>query len=179
MMLNDKKMSKGAGNFLTAFDAIDRYTADGVRFALADAGDGNDDANFKTETAENGVVRLMQFYNAAVEMIGRGKEYDASHSTKDLIFQAQFYDCAARINRAFERCLFREGMIVLMNEMQKARDLYLRTCDSEKVAPNLTLAREYVMVAAKLLAVICPHIAEEIFHSVLSQTESIFNSPID
>lgn len=58
-MLNDKKMSKGSGNFLTAYDAIDKFTADGVRFALADAGDGNEDANFKTETAEAGVVKII------------------------------------------------------------------------------------------------------------------------
>lgn len=51
-MLNDKKMSKSSGNFLTAIEAIQKYSADGVRMALADAGDGNEDANFKTDTAD-------------------------------------------------------------------------------------------------------------------------------
>jgi len=50
-MLDGQKMSKSNGNFLTAFEAIEKYSADGVRIALADAGDGNDDANFVKDTA--------------------------------------------------------------------------------------------------------------------------------
>lgn len=41
-------MSKSAGNFLTVEGAIETYTADGTRIALADAGDSLDDANFQT-----------------------------------------------------------------------------------------------------------------------------------
>jgi leucyl-tRNA synthetase len=51
LMLNDAKMAKSTGNFMTAIQAIEQFSADAVRYALADAGDGNDDANFKTETA--------------------------------------------------------------------------------------------------------------------------------
>ena len=58
LMLDDAKMSKSTGNFMTAADAICRYTADGVRYAMADAGDAGDDANFKTEVAEQGIVKL-------------------------------------------------------------------------------------------------------------------------
>lgn len=45
-------MSKSTGNFLTLSDAITLYTADGMRFALADAGDSLDDSNFATKTAD-------------------------------------------------------------------------------------------------------------------------------
>lgn len=48
---------------------------------------------------------------------------------KELILRAQLYDCAVRANKAFERCMFREGLIILMNEMVKARDLYIKTCE--------------------------------------------------
>jgi leucyl-tRNA synthetase len=36
--LNGEKMSKSTGNFLTLSEGIEQYTADGMRFALADAG---------------------------------------------------------------------------------------------------------------------------------------------
>ena len=69
LMLNDAKMSKSTGNFLTAIQAIEKYSSDGVRFALADAGDGNDDANFKTETAEQAVTRLTQLLQSDKELL--------------------------------------------------------------------------------------------------------------
>jgi len=39
-------MSKNTGNFLTLYEAIEKFSADGMRMALADAGDGIEDANF-------------------------------------------------------------------------------------------------------------------------------------
>ena len=146
LMLNDKKMSKSSGNFLTAEQAIQIYTADGVRFALADSGDGNEDANFKTETAEQGVAKLVSILNVSKDMLAKSVEREADKTTKDLIFQAQFYNCAARTNKAFENCLFREGLIILMNEMIRARDLYLRTCDSEQCQPAKSLITEYIKI---------------------------------
>lgn len=37
---------------------MEEFSADGMRIALADAGDSLDDANFETETADKMVVRL-------------------------------------------------------------------------------------------------------------------------
>ena len=52
-------MAKSTGNFLTAIEAIEKYSADAVRYAMADAGDGNEDANFKTDTADLAVLKLV------------------------------------------------------------------------------------------------------------------------
>lgn len=49
-----------AGNFKTLRQAIEEYTADGMRLALADAGDGMDDANFVHDTADKGILRLTK-----------------------------------------------------------------------------------------------------------------------
>lgn len=37
--------------------AISEYSADAMRWALADAGDGMDDANFETTTANAAILR--------------------------------------------------------------------------------------------------------------------------
>ena len=48
----------GAGNFKTLQQAIQEYSADAMRIALADAGDTMDDANFD-EKVDNAVVCKM------------------------------------------------------------------------------------------------------------------------
>ena len=55
--LCSEKMSKSTGNFLTLTQAIDRYSADGMRLNLADAGDSVEDANFDQKNADAGMLR--------------------------------------------------------------------------------------------------------------------------
>ncbi|OTF71774.1 hypothetical protein BLA29_014085, partial [Euroglyphus maynei] len=69
LLLNNEKMSKSTGNFLTLHDAILKYSADGVRFALADAGDAIEDANFVEKQAENGLLKLYAFIEWCREMV--------------------------------------------------------------------------------------------------------------
>ena len=68
LLLNSEKMSKSTGNFLTLTEALDRYSADGMRLALADAGDSVEDANFDSANAEAGILRLYTFIEWVKEM---------------------------------------------------------------------------------------------------------------
>lgn len=61
-------MAKSTGNFLTLTDAIRKYSADGMRLCLADAGDSVEDANFVEKTAEAGLLRLFAFIDWIEEM---------------------------------------------------------------------------------------------------------------
>jgi len=58
LLLNGEKMSKSTGNFLTLNDAIKKYGADATRIAMADAGDGVEDANFEETVANSSILRL-------------------------------------------------------------------------------------------------------------------------
>jgi leucyl-tRNA synthetase len=58
LMLNGKKMSKSTGNFLTLRQALHKWGADATRLALADAGDGIEDANLDDTTANASILRL-------------------------------------------------------------------------------------------------------------------------
>lgn len=49
-----------AGNFKTMEQAIREFSADGVRIALAAAGDAMADANFEFEVAEKALLRLTK-----------------------------------------------------------------------------------------------------------------------
>ena len=58
IQLNNEKMSKSTGNFLTVDDAIQQFGADATRFACADAGDSLEDANFAVATANAAILAL-------------------------------------------------------------------------------------------------------------------------
>ena len=60
LLLNSEKMSKSTGNFKTLDEAIAEYSADAMRWALADAGDGMDDANFETTVANAAILRITK-----------------------------------------------------------------------------------------------------------------------
>ncbi len=51
-------MAKSTGNFMTLSEAIGRFSADGTRLALADSGDTLEDANFVSDMADAGLLRL-------------------------------------------------------------------------------------------------------------------------
>jgi leucyl-tRNA synthetase len=59
-MLNGEKMSKSTGNFLTLTDAVAKFGADACRVALADAGDGLEDANFEETVANAVILKLFE-----------------------------------------------------------------------------------------------------------------------
>jgi len=48
-------MSKSDGNFMTLEDAVNKFSADGMRLCLADAGDSIEDANFVENMADAGI----------------------------------------------------------------------------------------------------------------------------
>lgn len=51
-------MSKSDGNFMTLEEAVNKFSADGMRFCLADAGDSIEDANFVENMADAGILTL-------------------------------------------------------------------------------------------------------------------------
>jgi leucyl-tRNA synthetase len=53
-------MSKNTGNFLTLYDAIEQYSADGMRMGLADAGDSIEDANFMF--GKKSILSYLNYY---------------------------------------------------------------------------------------------------------------------
>lgn len=53
-------MSKSSGNFLTLDSAIMKFGADATRIALADGGDGVEDANFEEPVANSIVLKLFE-----------------------------------------------------------------------------------------------------------------------
>lgn len=58
-----------AGNFKTLEQAIHEYSADAMRFAMADAGDALDDANFEHTTANGAILRLTKVCHSFIALM--------------------------------------------------------------------------------------------------------------
>ncbi len=78
LLLNGQKMSKSTGNFLTLSQAVEKFGADATRIALADAGDGIDDANFDETVANSSILKLYELRKWCEEMVNDAILVDSS-----------------------------------------------------------------------------------------------------
>jgi len=162
LLLNSEKMSKSTGNFLTLTEAIDKFSADGMRLALADAGDGIEDANFVEKMADAGILRLYTFIEWVKEMID-GKETMRSgefNSFNDLVFDSEINLAIQLTEKNYEKMQYREALKTGFFEFQAARDKYRELCMN---GMHKDLIFRYIEVQAILLSPICPHICEHIW----------------
>lgn len=87
--VDDEKMSKSKGNFLTLRETCDKYSSDACRFALADSGDSMDDANFVPKIADEGILKMTTMDMYFERMIKDFAKYrDSDNNNPNL----KFYD---------------------------------------------------------------------------------------
>lgn len=176
LLLNGDKMSKSTGNFKTLGQAIEEFGADAVRFALADAGDTVEDANFSDETANAAILRLTKEVDWMQSMMNAESEERMKLRTEKLEEDNDFADRAFEnlINFAieetqkhYENMMFREAVRTGFYNLQAARDEY-RQATAEKEM-RLDLIEFFVEVQTLLLAPICPHTCEHVWKNVLKK----------
>lgn len=105
-------MSKSEGNFLTLAEAVEKFSADGMRLCLADSGDSVEDANFVESTADAGILRLYNFIEWIKEVL----------ATKDSLRHGE--SCTFN-DKVFERYLlssFRDIFQLLSNRYETRFD---------------------------------------------------------
>ncbi|KAJ3049540.1 cytosolic leucyl tRNA synthetase [Rhizophlyctis rosea] len=187
LLLNGDKMSKSTGNFLTLRDAIKRYGADATRFALADAGDGVEDANFLDKTADDAILKLFtekEWIEEVLADIQAGKLRDGEYTWNDRVFEAELAKLVGEADQAYKNMLYRETIKIAFYEMVNARGLYRKATLGEGVA-GLNLGEEkfegmhrglverYIELQALMLAPIAPHWAEHVWSDLLKKPDSI------
>lgn len=191
LLLNNEKMSKSTGNFLTIRDAIARFGADAVRFALADAGDGVEDANFVEKTAEGAILRLFTEYEWMQEAIGQisgGTLRDGEFTWNDKVFASQLDFILLESQKAYDGMLFREALKYGFYELTNIRSEYrklttgaglgLGNAESERFeGMHKDLVKRYIELQAVLLAPITPHWCESINVKLLGNKLSVRSSP--
>ena len=89
LLLNGEKMSKSTGNFMTLSEAVGKFGADATRVALADAGDGVEDANFDESVANSAILRLFTLKEWCEGTL-EGKEVKLRTGPADTFFDKMF-----------------------------------------------------------------------------------------
>ncbi|XP_028906889.1 leucine--tRNA ligase, cytoplasmic isoform X1 [Ornithorhynchus anatinus] len=174
LLLNSEKMSKSTGNFLTLSQAIDKFSADGMRLALADAGDTVEDANFVEAMADAGILRLYTWVEWVKEMMANrdGLRSGPARTFNDRVFASEMNIGIIRTDQNYEKMMFKEALKTGFFEFQAAKDKY-RELAIEGMHRDLVF--QFIEVQTLLLCPICPHLCEHIW-TLLGKPTSIMKA---
>ncbi|KAI5636626.1 tRNA synthetases class I (I, l, M and v) domain-containing protein [Phthorimaea operculella] len=162
LMLNSAKMSKSDGNFLTLSESIDKFSADGMRLTLADAGDSVEDANFVESTADAAILRLYTFIEWVKEIIAtKSTMRTGDYNFHDKVFVSEMSTKIQQTDDNYHKMLFKEALKTGFFELQAARDKYRELCS--EAGMHADIVTQYIEIQAKLMSPICPHVAEHVW----------------
>lgn len=175
LMLNNAKMAKSTGNFLTLSQIVEKFGADASRIALADAGDSVEDANFDESNANAAILRLTTLKEWCEDI----KENQASLRTGEYSFFDEAFDNEMNylIEQTYEQYSltnFKSALKYGLFDFQTARDYYREALGSTGMHKDLAL--KYIETQALLLAPVAPHFAEYLYQEVVGRTESVQNA---
>uniref|UniRef100_A0A8C9HP29 leucine--tRNA ligase n=1 Tax=Piliocolobus tephrosceles TaxID=591936 RepID=A0A8C9HP29_9PRIM len=174
LLLNSEKMSKSTGNFLTLTQAIDKFSADGMRLALADAGDTVEDANFVEAMADAGILRLYTWVEWVKEMVANWDSLRSgpANTFNDRVFASELNAGIIKTDQNYEKMMFKEALKTGFFEFQATKDKY-RELAVEGMHRELVF--RFIEVQTLLLAPFCPHLCEHIW-TLLGKPDSIMNA---
>lgn len=132
IMLNAEKMSKQTGNFLTLEQGIAKYSADAIRVALADAGDGMDDANFVETSANAAVLRLTKEIAWIEESLASLDSMDSGPPSSffERVFENEINIAVHQTEEAFTQMMYRDALKSGWYDLLNARDAYRYELDT-------------------------------------------------
>jgi leucyl-tRNA synthetase len=186
LLLNSEKMSKSTGNFMTLEEAVARYGADATRFALADAGDGLEDANFLHKTADDAILKLYTEKEWCEEVMAEaakpGSLRTGPYNWHDRVFEAELIRITAAADKAYGSMLYREALKLAYYDLQNAKGEYRKsTCfatgtgggslstSEAQYGLHKDLIVKYIEIQALLMAVITPHWSEYLWSTLLKK----------
>ncbi|KAI1770698.1 hypothetical protein F4818DRAFT_450203 [Hypoxylon cercidicola] len=196
LMLNGDKMSKSTGNFLTLSSAIQKFGADATRMALADGGDGIDDANFEESTANAAILKLFELRKWIEEVMNnvrllKPEEQFSSVREAEKIDNADVIQRVGAINfwdelfenelntlichtvQAYSSTNYKAALRSGFYELTSARDSYRTATSAASVGMHRDCVSRYVEVQALLVCVIAPHWADYVWMEVLKKPSTI------
>ncbi|KAJ5072912.1 leucine--tRNA ligase cytoplasmic [Anaeramoeba ignava] len=175
LLLNSEKMSKRTGNFITLSQAINKYSADAMRFALADSGDTTEDANFVEKTADSAILKLTRQLDWFEKMLAQIDQLRDGpiESYFDKVFQNQIHETLNSTKESYERMQFRDVIKIGFHELQSFRDSYRLNVGSD-LNMHKALVKEFIESQIITLTPITPHFCEHCW-KMLGKKDSIFD----
>ncbi|KAI9677845.1 MAG: cytosolic leucyl tRNA synthetase [Trizodia sp. TS-e1964] len=177
LMLNGEKMSKSTGNFLTLDDILKKYGADASRIALADAGDGVEDANFEETVANSSILRLYTLKEWCEEEVGRSDKLRKGPKDHffDCLFENEMRSVVHEAKHHYENTMYKLALKSALYDFTSARDFYREATKAAGIEMHHDLVILYVELQALLLTPITPHWSDFIWLEVLKKPATIQN----
>ncbi|TID24026.1 leucyl-tRNA synthetase [Venturia nashicola] len=199
-MLNGDKMSKSTGNFLTLDNAVSKFGADATRVALADAGDGVEDANFEETVANATILKLFELKKWIEEVILEARVLKADEKFEtvrdaekirntdiiqrtgetviwDNLFINEMSTLAQEAVQHYGATSYKSALKAAFFDFTSARDSYRISTSSTAIGMHHDTVRQYVELQSQLLAVITPHWSDYIWQEILKKPSTIQNIP--
>ncbi|KAF5119422.1 hypothetical protein DV495_002307 [Geotrichum candidum] len=174
LLLNNEKMSKSTGNFMTLQQIVEKFGADASRIALADAGDTFEDANFDEANANAAILRLYVLKEWAEETLANidSLRTGPKDSFMDRAFENEMNELILETKENYNNALYKAALKSGLFDFQTARDYY-RDSTSDGTNMHADLVLRYIEVQALLLVPIAPHFADYMWREVLKKETSI------
>lgn len=150
------KISKSKGGAEPVTDAITKYTIDGMRLYYAHIGSPHTDVVWDDELALNYKSITSKALSQCKELLSlKG----SNKSRIDKWFESKYKDLIRKVTDYMETYNFREVVNLVYFDMQESVKWYLR-----RKGNNKDVAKEFVQSWAKMMSLITPFTAEEIWH---------------
>eukprot|EP00472_Partenskyella_glossopodia_P008685 CAMPEP_0197519170 /NCGR_PEP_ID=MMETSP1318-20131121/4439_1 /TAXON_ID=552666 /ORGANISM="Partenskyella glossopodia, Strain RCC365" /LENGTH=1168 /DNA_ID=CAMNT_0043070003 /DNA_START=14 /DNA_END=3520 /DNA_ORIENTATION=+ len=165
VQLNNEKMSKSTGNFMTLEQAVRAFGSDACRLALAEAGDGLEDSNFTEDTADRAILKLTTLEDWVKEQIQMEKKLRSGpmDSFFDRSFDNEINAIVHLTYSAYSEMRFRDVVVHAFYGMLSARDWYREYVSK---GMHVDLVKKFVKVVTIILAPICPHFCENLWTTI-------------
>ena len=176
VLVNGQKVSTALGNRITLRQAIDMFGADCTRLAFADAGDGVEDANFVTKTAEVFIMRLTTLIDQCKELVAKKGEFRSDgYTIFDKIFANVVHAIVGATDSHYASMNFRMALGSAFFELTNEFNRYKLASEPDNM--HVDLVCRYTTTITLLLQPLAPHVCEHIWTEVLGEAGCAVNAP--
>lgn len=158
LLLNGEKMSKGTGNFLTMFEAIEKYSSTALRIGMADAGDSASDANFDDSVAIAVIDRLAAF-NKWLELSSFRSSNEYHYI--DELFEARISRAITESEQAYQQMNFKAALKFIYFDLANNFQTYMNESGEEGMIKELV--DQFIHVYLLCLSPIAPEFCDSIW----------------
>lgn len=176
IMVDAEKMSKQKGNFLMMLQSVEEFSADATRFALADAGDTMEDANFDRSVANQAIISLFieeEWVKSVVADRKNGNLRNGDMMFMDSAFMNEIDYIIDLTARKFESMCYRDGLHQCWFEAMLVRDLYRDWSSRCNIPMHEAVLTRFIEATVVMMAPICPHWSENIWCDILEKPGSV------
>mmetsp|Transcript_25765 Transcript_25765/g.42990 ORF Transcript_25765/g.42990 Transcript_25765/m.42990 type:complete len:1134 (+) Transcript_25765:61-3462(+) len=172
IMVDAEKMSKSKGNFLMLLECVEEFTADATRFALADAGDSLEDANFDRSVANQAISYLFteeEWIKSVLADAASGKLRGAGEGdTSEMMFMDRAFNneidyLVEQTFAEFQKMCYRDGIHRAWFDMMIVRDFYRDWSIRCNIPMHATVVMRFIRAVVVMMAPIIPHFCEHIW----------------